>query len=313
MQKFVYKPEGSLITTEENQELTASDEGLAHAMQTCRILEGRALICDEQHNLIVSLGERRGIIPRAEAAVGISEGKTKDIAIISRVGKPVCFRVTALGGGERPDGVAAVLSRRAAQQECENYLFSTLAPGDILPGRVTHLEPFGSFVDIGCGVVSLISIDNISVSRISHPRDRFYPGQSIRAVIREIDRENRRITLTHKELLGTWSQNAVRFAPGQTVAGIVRTIEDYGVFIELSPNLAGLAEPKEGLCPGQHAAVYIKNILPEKMKIKLAIIDVFDGEDSERPHHEYFVNDEHIDRWEYSPDECEKRIETIFS
>jgi len=312
MQKCVYYPEGFLIGTEENAELTASAEGLARAMQTGRIVEGRALVCDERHNLIVSLGDRRGIIPREEAAVGISEGKTKDIAIISRVGKPVCFRVMSLCDAE-PDGVVAVLSRRAAQQECEDYLLSTLVPGDILPGRVTHLEPFGSFVDIGCGVVSLISIDNISVSRISHPRDRFYPGQNIRAVVREIDRENRRITLTHKELLGTWSQNAELFAAGQTVAGIVRTVEDYGVFVELTPNLAGLAEPREGIRPGQRAAVYIKSILPEKMKVKLAIIDVFDDDESERPRHDYFVEGEHIDRWEYSPPGCEKRIETVFS
>ena len=111
-------------------------------------------------------------------------------------------------------------------------------------GAGEHLEHFGAFVDIGCGVVSLLSIDCISVSRISHPRDRFYVGMHIRAAVRSIERsdegEMRRIYVTHRELLGTWEENAVDFSVGQTVAGTVRSVEDYGVFVELTPNLRDL-------------------------------------------------------------------------
>lgn len=52
---------------------------------------------------------------------------------------------------------------------------------------MTHLEHFGAFVDIGCGVVSLLSIDCISVSRITHPHDRFSVGDNIKAVIKSVD------------------------------------------------------------------------------------------------------------------------------
>ena len=57
----------------------------------------------------------------------------------------------------------------------------------------------------------------------------------IRTVVRAI--EGTRITLTHKELLGTWAENAAQFHAGETVAGIIRSVEPYGVFVELSPNL----------------------------------------------------------------------------
>jgi Fe-S cluster assembly ATP-binding protein len=60
-----------------------------------------------------------------------------------------------------------------------NEYISKLACGDVIPAKVTHLEPFGCFADIGCGIVSLIPIDAISVSRISHPGDRFFNGQDI--------------------------------------------------------------------------------------------------------------------------------------
>ena len=77
---------------------------------------------------------------------------------------------------------------------------STLVPGDIVNARITHLETFGAFADIGCGIVSLLPIDMISVSRIDHPRERFSVGMDITAVIKAID--NGRISLTHKELFG---------------------------------------------------------------------------------------------------------------
>jgi len=165
-------------------------------------------------------------------------------------------------------------------------------------------------VDVGCGVTSLIPIDSISVSRISHPRDRFRPGQELLAVVKSINADGR-ITLTHKELLGSWEENAALFAPGETVSGIVRSVEKYGVFVELTPNLAGLAEVKEGACPGQQASVYIKNLLPEKMKIKLIIVDAFDAS-YYPPQLKYHITSGRLQRWRYSPACCERVVETIF-
>ena len=84
-----YKPEGSLLNTQENHSYIGSAEGLRRAWESGTILEGRAVLCDSEHNLVVDLCGIRGIIPRNEGALGIAEGTTKDIAIISRTGKPV--------------------------------------------------------------------------------------------------------------------------------------------------------------------------------------------------------------------------------
>ena len=117
--------------------------------------------------------------------------------------------------------------------------------------------------------------------------------------------------LSHKELLGTWAQNAELYLPGETVAGVIRSVEDYGVFVELTPNLAGLAEPCEGVRAGQHAGVYIKSILPEKMKIKLIIVDSFQSDEPPMPM-QYFVEGSHLDHWQYSPDCSSKLMEVTF-
>lgn len=303
-----YLPEGILFEQAENRYAIASAASLYEAMAEGKILEARAVLCSENHDLTVDLGTVRGIIPREEAAIGIAEGSTRDIAIISRVGRPVSFVVRSME--KDPSGrVTAVLSRRAAQERCREEYLSKLRPGDIIPARITHLESFGAFADIGCGIISLMPIDTISVSRISHPKDRFRPGQMIRAVVRSLD--GGRISLSHKELLGTWTENASVFSPGETVSGIIRSVEDYGVFVELSPNLAGLAEPKAGIRPGQQASVFIKNILPEKMKVKLAIIEAFD-DPLPQSIFRYRQQNGHISRWRYSPTECKRVIETVF-
>ena len=305
-----YWPEGRLINTVQNRNLCQSVSGLLEAMRTKTILEARAVVCTQEHDLIVDLGFCQGRIPRCEGAIGICDGSTRDIALLSRVNKPVCFLVEHLE--QNPDGsITPILSRRQAQMLCRQELLSTLRPGDIIPARVTHLEPFGCFVDIGCGIPSLIPIDCISVSRIAHPGDRFRPGQDIRAIVTGIE-ENFRILLSHKELLGTWEENAACFSSGETVSGIVRSVEPYGIFVELAPNLAGLAEFKVGVRPGQHASVYIKSLIPDKMKIKLILIDSFDAVCRPDPPH-YFVESGHLDCWVYSPASAKKQIQTVFS
>lgn len=304
-----YRPEGCIFGSASNQRYISTAEGLSEAMEKGIILEARVSVCDSSHNLLIDLPCAKGIILREDGAVGISEGKTRDIALITRVNKIVCFKVTELRLSD--DGtIRARLSRRAAQEECMREYISKLSAGDIIDARVTHLEQFGSFVDIGCGIPSLIPIDAMSVSRISHPSDRFTVGQMIRVIIKS--NEDGRIFLTHKELLGTWEENAEVFSAGETVSGIVRSIEEYGIFVELTPNLAGLAEPKEGISPGQSVSVYIKAILPEKMKVKLIIVDA-SFEKTVPSELKYYITDSRIDSWRYSTQSSGRNIGTSFT
>ncbi len=303
-----FYPEGKLYKQTENKRCMSSLSALADAQLRETVLEAPVIMCDTEHNLIVDLGCIRGIIPRNEGALGITEGVTRDIALISRVGRTVCFVVTAFktdGNGK----TVAILSRRRAQELCRDYMLSTLSCGDMIDARITHLESFGAFCDIGCGNIALLPIDAISVSRISHPRDRFSVGDNIKTVIKSVG-DDGKVTLSHKELLGTWEENVCDFSAGQTVTGVVRSVEDYGIFVEITPNLAGLAEPKEGVKVGQQASVYIKSILRDKMKIKLIIIDSFDSTYS--PEIKYFIPENRIEEWDYSPKNCFKQITTKF-
>ena len=305
-----YYPENYLIATKENENCLSTRAALKEAYYNGRILEARAVVCDKEHNLHVDLGVMKGIMPREECAIGIDDGSVRDIAIISRVNKPVMFKITGFDTDEEGKPVA-VLSRKAVQNECMTEYISSLVPGCVIDAVVTHMESLGVFADIGAGICALMPIDSISVSRIPHPSARFSAGQKIKAVVKSID-ENGRITLSYKELLGTWEENASLFKAGETVPGIVRSVERYGIFVELKPNLAGLAEYVPGVVPGQHASVYIKNLIPERMKIKLIIVDSFDAQYPNEPV-TYYNTSDFIDRWVYSPECSDKKIETVFS
>jgi len=307
-----YKPEGMLLSSTKNHEYTSSICGLRTALENQIILEAPVLMCDHDLNLQIEFCHGiKGIIPKSE--VVYSENDTvKDIAILTRVGKPVCFKVLGFDKDSFGNPVA-VLSRKAAQRDCIEKYISSLIPGDIVPSRITHVENFGAFVDIGCGITSLLSIDTISISRISHPSVRVGVGDFIYTVVKGRD-ELGRIYVSERELLGTWEENAALFNVGETVTGIIRSVENYGVFVELKPNLAGLAEYRDDVLLGQTAAVYIKSIIPDKMKIKLVIIDAHDSKKIREPL-EYFIDVEkisHINYWRYSPICCKKNIESIF-
>ena len=309
MNTVAFFPEGARIASPENQAAIATAESLEAARLAGTLLEARVLSCDSSHNLWISLPCMQAMIPRTEGAVGIAEGEVRDIALIARVGKPVCFRVLRIEKRENGEPLA-ILSRRVVQEECERFFINKLQPGDVIDARVTHLEPFGAFVDIGCGIASLVPIDAISISRISHPSDRFCVGQSIRVVVK--GRQGNRICLTHKELLGTWEQNAALFHVGETTTGIVRSVEKYGVFIELMPNLAGLAELRQPVKVGQRISVYIKALIPEKLKVKLILVDICEESPAPEPP-QYFFKEGHMDKWVYTPNGSGKYIETVFT
>ena len=284
---------------------------LKEAAERHQILEAVAQRCGPDHTLHFSLDGIAGEMPRSQAVAPWVSGAGREIAVLSRVGRPTCFTVTAIRADAKGAPVA-LLSRREAQDQAMDYFLSHLEPGMVLVCRVTRLERFGVFLDVGCGIAAMLPIERISVSRISHPAQRFREGQKILAAVYAIDREARRLTMTHRELLGTWMENASRFCPGETVRGVVRGIQPYGSFIELTPNLSGLAENRQDLAEGDAVSVFIKSIRPESMKLKLQVVErLGPAAGPETP--VYQVTDGRLERWVYSPPGCVKTVETVFT
>lgn len=279
------------------------------SMETKEILCAKALVYEKGVGLHFNLGGYKGLMPMEQTAFTPDGESVKEAAVVTRVNKNVCFVITDIVP-ENGETVVYISRRQAQILAYENYI-NSLHSGDIIPCSVSHVDSFGVFCDVGCGITALLPIDFISVSRINSPADRFSAGQNIYACVKSID-DKGKIVLSHKELLGTWAENAALFKAMSTVTGVVRSIESYGIFIELTPNLASLAETCEGIQVGDVVNVYIKSIIPEKMKVKLVIMSTVKNP-VESGGIKYFLTKGRISKWEYSTPGCKKHIETVFT
>lgn len=148
-----------------------------------------------------------------------------------------------------------------------------LKKGSIVKGIVKNIKPYGAFIETENGIDGLLYIEDISVARIKTPAERLKVGQKINVVIKDVDEEKNRVYFSYKEMLGSWDENVKDIKEKTTIEGIIRETEKdkKGIFIEIKPNLVGMAEYKEGMEYGQKVEVYVKKIVPDKKKIKLII------------------------------------------
>ena len=250
-----------------------SVNSIEKAMIEGDIIEGKVNRCDSNYNLYVDLGNNiTGIIPRNEVeAISIDEaGVPKPNICISKVNKVVQFQVKDITKDD-----IVILSRKSVGEKAISWVKNELKEGMIVCGIVKNIRPYGAFVEIGGGIVGLVYIEDISIARIKTPYERFKIGQKIKIMIKSIDRNTNRIMLSYKEILGSWEDNIKGVEEGSIMKGIVRETEKSknGIFIELKPNLVGMAEYTDNLEYGQEVNVYVKKIIPEKRKIKLVIND----------------------------------------
>lgn len=264
-QKFI--PEGWI---EDFSPITK--EMLNNAIQTGDTLQAIVKKCDSNYNLYVNLGKNlKGIIPRQEVeAINVDEmGITKPKVCKNKINKFVQFKVKEIDENNN-----FILSRKEVEKEALYWMKNELQEGQIVKGIVKSIQDYGAFVEIGGGVVALLHIEDISVARMKSPLERLSIGQKIEVMVKSIDKENERIFLTYKELLGSWEDNVKDFEEGTVVTGIAKEVEKNknGIFIELKPNLVGMAEYKDGIEYGQKVSVYIKRIIPERKKVKLLFV-----------------------------------------
>lgn len=247
------------------------DTVLKQAIESKETLEAKVIGCDENYNLHIQFADNKeGIIKREDIELINNNSKElKENVSTSKINRYVQFKVKGIDESDN-----YILSRKDVEKEAIEWMKDEVEEGTVLKGIVKSIQPYGAFVEIGGGVVGLLHIEDMSVARIKTPRERVKIGQKINIMVKSIDKEQEKIILTYKELLGTWEDNIKDIKEGSVIVGKAREVEKSknGIFIELKPNLVGLAEYKDGIEYGQNVNVFVKRIIPEKKKIKLIIV-----------------------------------------
>lgn len=250
-----------------------SIEELRAIKETQQVLDMFIEDIDENFNMVGRVGkDTKAIIPREEASSVVGEdGFVEEKFITNKKGKviPVCIKEIIEVGEE---GLRLVMSKRLLELKVRRWMYMNLKPGVKLKGVVVGLKDYAAFVDVGGGVAGILKLQDMSDTLLTNAADMFKVGQKIDVVVKKYDRDTGRIELSYKELLGSFEQNVKGFKEGDIVEGTVRNRIKTGVFVELKPNVVGIAEHVNGIEYGQEVLVSIKKINLEKKKIKLIII-----------------------------------------
>lgn len=207
------------------------------------------------------------------------------------------------------NGRNIVLSARAIQEaeraELRDKLQETLEEGQTIEGVVSSIREFGAFVDIG-GIDGLIPISEIGWSRVENVEEYFTVGQKVQAVIKKLDWEKDRISLSYKETQADpWDEVVNLFPEGTTHMGTVARLAQFGAFVTLAPGIDGLVHisklgsgrrinhPREVLEEGQNIDVKIDTIDLAEKRISLVPADYVSAEaeqDKERTEYKSFIS-----------------------
>ncbi|MDD2851718.1 MAG: 30S ribosomal protein S1 [Desulfuromonadaceae bacterium] len=185
------------------------------------------------------------------------------------------------------NGRNIIVSRRALLEEEQRRLkeeaHAGITEGMTVTGTVTSLQDYGAFIDIG-GLEGLLPVSEIGWSRVNSVRDVLGVGQQLKVVIKAIDRENERISLSIKDTLADpWELVSVNFPEGSFHSGTVVRLDTFGAFVTVADGVDGLLHisklgggkrinhPREVVKEGEQIEVKIESIDRVNRRISLAL------------------------------------------
>ena len=201
----------------------------------------------------------------------------------SLIGTRLTFQISEYA----ENGRNIIVSRRALLEEEQRRLKEEaqagISEGMTVTGTITSLQDYGAFVDIG-GLEGLIPVSEISWSRVKDVREVLSVGQQLKVVIKSIDKEKERISLSIKDTLADpWDRVVDAFPEGSFHTGTVARLDTFGAFVTLSDGVDGLLHisklgsgkrinhPREVVKEGEQIEVKIENIDRGNRRISLAL------------------------------------------
>ncbi len=211
-----------------------------------------------------------------------AEGEQSTSGLATLQGQKVAVKVIEVNRRRQ----RAILSERVAAQEMRDekrlQLLGELEVGSVRHGRVTGVQDFGAFVDLG-GADGLIHISELSWEPVTSPSEVVQPGQEVDVQILKVDQDTRRISLSLRRTQNDpWQVAVGQFQEGQIVEGTVTRLAAFGAFARLEGNVEGLIHiseladrhirhPKEVVTEGESYQLKILRIEPDRRRLGLSL------------------------------------------
>lgn len=266
--------EGTIMLSKRRLDAIAGWTKINDAKESGEILEGVVTEIIKGGVIVVSNGVRV-FVPASHATLSRNESM-EDLK-----GTTVNFRIIEIGRGRRAIGsIRSVL--REAKKEVEAKFWSEIEVGKRYTGVVKTLTNYGAFVDLG-GVDGMVHISELSWSRIKHPSEVVKVGDTVDVYVKEVDIENRKISLGFKNAEDNpWEILKANYEVGSTVEVTVVSLTSYGAFAKVIPGIDGLIhisqianerieKAADVLSIGQQVSAKITAIDFDKKRVSLSI------------------------------------------
>lgn len=253
-----------------------TDRSVMQAFETGLPVDGKVQ-AEVNGGYEVTVGKTRGFCPYSQMALHREEGA-------EYIGRNFAFLVEEYD----PEEKNLILSRRALLErqmaERREALKETLEEGETRTGKVTRLADFGFFVDLG-GAEGLVPLRELSWQRNVKPSDIVSVGQTVEVLVRSIDWDANRISLSLRATQANPLDSFLATAQiGAEMTGKIVRLEQFGAFVELEPGVEGLLpigaiakgrrinHPSQMVSEGQEVEVRIDSIDPDRKRISLRLV-----------------------------------------
>ncbi len=257
------------------KEIEAKKKALLESLEEGQVLEGTVKSITD-YGVFVDLGGIDGLLHVSD----ISWGRVKHPSNYFKVGDRIKVKVIKY---DRENQKIALGVKQLTPDPWETAK-EKYPEGARVQGRVVSLTNFGAFVELEPGVEGLIHISELSwTKRIKHPRDVLSVGEKVEVVVLGVDEENRRISLSLKQVEpNPWDVLTEQFSEGMVIEAPVKTVTDFGVFVEVMEGIDGfihvsdlswgrINNPSELYKPGDTVRAVILKIDREKERLALGV------------------------------------------
>jgi small subunit ribosomal protein S1 len=185
------------------------------------------------------------LVPGVEGLVHVSEiswARVQNPEDVLTVGDRVRAKFLGVSPGKKPGETRISLSMKQAQDDPWKTVGERFKDGDKVTGKVVKLMDFGAFVEIAPGIEGLVHVSEMSYAqRVHKPGDMVQVGDMIAAVVKQVDVDKQRISLSMRDAEGDpWLNVAEKYPVGSTVQGTVEKRQQFGLFVALEPGVTGL-------------------------------------------------------------------------
>jgi small subunit ribosomal protein S1 len=194
----------------------------------------------------------------------------------------------------KPENRRISLGMKQAMPNPWDVISEKYPVGTIIEGKIKNITDFGLFIGIDDDIDGLVHISDISwTKRIKHPSEVYKKGDTVQAIVLDIDKSSERFSLGVKQLAADpWKSVAERYKPGTEVTGIVTNVTDFGVFVEIEEGIEGLVHvseisrekvksPEEKYKAGDSITAKVMNINSDERRIGLSIKRLEQEDDTE--------------------------------